>query len=76
MSAVPRTEIDSFGAIAVAADRYWGAQTERSLRFFAIGEERMPAPLIHAFGLQKLAAARVNSSLGRLAPRLADAIAA
>ena len=57
-----RTESDSLGKIGVPADRYWGAQTQRSLENFRIGEERMPAALIRALGLQKLAAARVASS--------------
>ena len=52
-----RTETDSMGAIEVAADRYWGAQTERSLHHFAIGSEHFPRPLIRALGLLKKAAA-------------------
>jgi fumarate hydratase class II len=52
-----RTETDSFGPIEVPADRYWGAQTERSRQNFRIGSERMPLPLIHAFGIVKRAAA-------------------
>jgi len=69
-----RIETDSFGPIEVPADRYWGAQTQRSLRNFPIGEERMPRPLIHALGLVKLAAARVNMALGALDRRLGEAI--
>src|SRR5688500_10113164 len=69
-----RTETDSFGPIEVPADRYWGAQTQRSLQNFRIGGERMPAPLIRALGIVKLAAARVNQHLGGLEPRLAQAI--
>ena len=46
-----RTETDAFGPIEVAEDRYWGAQTERSLRNFRIGEETMPKPLIRAFAM-------------------------
>lgn len=61
-----RTETDSFGPIDVEASRYWGAQTQRSLQNFKIGSERMPLPLIHAFGLQKRAAAAVNLTLGKL----------
>src|SRR6476620_7490894 len=61
-----RIETDTFGPIEVAADRYWGAQTQRSLQNFRIGEERMPLPLIHALGLVKRAAAEVNQSLGIL----------
>ncbi len=69
-----RTERDSFGPIDVPADRYWGAQTQRSVELFRIGEERMPAPLIRAFGLQKKAAALANQNLGLLEAHLADAI--
>jgi fumarate hydratase class II len=71
-----RTETDSFGPLEVATDRYWGAQTERSLMNFRIGSERMPPPLIRAFGIVKRAAALANKELGVLEPRLADAIAA
>ncbi|MFE1603062.1 class II fumarate hydratase [Methylobacterium sp. ID0610] len=71
-----RTESDTFGPIEVPADRYWGAQTQRSIQNFRIGTERMPAPLVHALGLVKQAAALVNRDLGVLEPRLADAIAA
>jgi fumarate hydratase class II len=69
-----RTETDSLGPIDVPADRYWGAQTERSRRNFPIGGERMPDELIRAFGLQKQAAALANRELGLLEVRLADAI--
>jgi fumarate hydratase class II len=69
-----RTESDSFGPIEVPADRYWGAQTQRSLDLFRIGEERMPWPLLHALALVKLAAARVNAELGVLPPGVARAI--
>ncbi len=69
-----RTETDSMGAVQVPADRYWGAQTQRSLENFRIGEERMPAALIRAFGIQKMAAARANMALGDLDRRLGDAI--
>jgi fumarate hydratase class II len=69
-----RVETDTFGPIEVPADRYWGAQTQRSLQNFRIGTETMPAPLISALGLIKRAAARVNREQGRLEPRLADAI--
>ncbi len=55
-----RTETDSMGEIAVAADRYWGAQTERSLHHFSIGEEHFPRPLIRALGILKKAAALAN----------------
>jgi fumarate hydratase class II len=71
-----RTETDSMGAIEVAADRYWGAQTERSLIHFAIGEDRMPRPLIRAIGILKKAAAMVNRQLGQLAEEKAQLIVA
>src|SRR5262245_57015780 len=69
-----RVETDTFGPIEVTADRYWGAQTQRSLQNFRIGIETMPPPLVRALGIVKLAAARVNSEDGRLEPHLADAI--
>lgn len=69
-----RIERDSFGPIEVPVDRYWGAQTQRSLIHFNIGERRMPMELIHAFGLQKKAAALVNKRLGGLSPDIADAV--
>ncbi|MGQ9807558.1 MAG: class II fumarate hydratase [Armatimonadota bacterium] len=61
-----RIESDSLGTIEVPADRYWGAQTQRSLRHFAIGEDRMPRELIRAFGILKQAAAEINRDLGKL----------
>ncbi len=61
-----RVETDSFGPIEVDAERYWGAQTERSRRFFAIGEEQMPRRVIVGLARIKLAAARVNAALGQL----------
>ena len=61
-----RTETDSMGAIEVRNDRYWGAQTERSLRYFAIGTDVMPPEMIRAFGILKKAAAMVNCDLGKL----------
>src|SRR5215468_2933601 len=69
-----RTETDTFGAIEVAADRLWGAQTERARRNFRIGEERMPLPIIHALGLVKRAAAEANRELGSLDAQRANAI--
>jgi fumarate hydratase class II len=69
-----RVETDSFGPIEVPADRYWGAQTERSLRNFRIGTERMPRPLLHALAVIKRAAAEVNHELGSLDARRAKAI--
>ena len=70
-----RTESDTFGPIEVPAHRYWGAQTQRSIQNFKIGTDRMPAPLVHALGLVKQAAALVNKDLGGLDARVADAIA-
>ncbi|CBS86741.1 class II fumarate hydratase [Azospirillum lipoferum] len=71
-----RTETDSFGPIEVPADRYWGAQTQRSLQNFRIGGERMPVPLVRALGIQKRAAAAANMKLGVLDPKLGAAIMA
>ncbi len=71
-----RTESDSFGPIEVPAEALWGAQTARSLHFFAIGEQRMPLPVIHALAWVKWAAARVNGDLQRLDAGKAQAIAA
>ena len=68
-------ETDSFGPIPVAADRYWGAQTERSRQNFRIGQDRMPVPIIRALGIVKLAAAETNRELGLLDQRRARAIA-
>jgi fumarate hydratase class II len=69
-----RVETDSFGPIDVAADRYWGAQTERSRRNFKIGEEIMPKPLIRALAMVKKAAAQANLELGLIDELLAKAI--
>jgi fumarate hydratase class II len=69
-----RTETDSMGEIAVAADRYWGAQTERSLHHFNIGTEHFPRPLIRALGILKKAAALANGELGQLTPEQVDLI--
>ncbi len=71
-----RTERDSFGSIEVPADRLWGAQTQRSLQFFAVSTEKMPTELIDALVRVKRAAAEVNRELGLLDPRKADAIVA
>jgi fumarate hydratase class II len=71
-----RTETDTFGPIEVPADRYWGAQAERSRENFPIGWERQPAPIIRALGLIKRAAAEVNVDLGKLDPKIGKAIAA
>src|SRR5262245_21033920 len=69
-----RIESDSMGTIAVRADRYCGAQTERSLHHFAIGDNRMPIAVVRALGLLKKAAAAVNRELGLLDPRRAELI--
>src|ERR1700691_4375816 len=73
-SPATRSETDSFGPIEVPADRYWGAQTERSRRNFRIGHDRMPMPIIRALGMVKLAAAETNRELGLLDQRRARAI--
>jgi len=70
-----RLETDSFGPIEVAADRYWGAQTERSRQNFRIGHDRMPIEIVQALGIVKLAAAETNRTLGLIDQRRARAIA-
>lgn len=70
-----RKETDTFGSIEVASDRYWGAQTQRSLHNFKIGNERMPVPLVHALGIVKRAAAETNVKLGKLDQVLGEVIA-
>src|SRR5580698_692241 len=72
--AATRSETDSFGPIDVPADRYWGAQTERSRQNFRIGHDRMPMEIIHALGIVKLAAAETNRELKLLDQRRAGAI--
>ena len=69
-----RIETDSLGPIDVPGDAYWGAQTQRSLINFAIGQERMPLPVVHALALIKKAAARVNQRIGELPADLARLI--
>jgi fumarate hydratase class II len=71
-----RIESDSMGKVEVPAERYWGAQTQRSLQNFKIGGERMPAALVRALGIQKRAAAQANMALGALDARLGEAIVA
>jgi fumarate hydratase, class II len=71
-----RTETDTFGPIDVAADRYWGAQAQRSLGNFKIGWEKQPLPVIRALGIIKRAAAETNMALGHLDPKLGNAIVA
>jgi len=69
-----RIETDTFGPIEVAADRYWGAQAQRSLGNFKIGWEKQPLPVVRALGIVKRAAAETNRELGKLDPALADVI--
>ena len=71
-----RTETDTFGPIDVPADRYWGAQAQRSLGNFKIGWEKQPLPIVRALGIVKLAAAQTNMALGHLDAKLAEAISA
>ncbi|HEX2559779.1 class II fumarate hydratase, partial [Phenylobacterium sp.] len=71
-----RTETDTFGPIEVPADRYWGAQTQRSLSNFKIGWEKQPQPIIKALGVVKRAAAEANMALGKLDPAVGAAIVA
>ncbi len=69
-----RTETDTFGPIEVAADKYWGAQAQRSLDNFKIGWEKQPLPIVRALGVVKRAAAETNMALGHLDPKIAAAI--
>ncbi len=69
-----RRETDSMGEIEVPADRYWGAQTQRSLVHFSIGDDRMPKRVYHAYGYVKKAAALINAAAGRLPTWKAAAI--
>jgi len=69
-----RTESDSFGNIEVPSDKYFGAQTQRSRQNFKIGTETMPLPLIHAYGILKIAAARINMKMGVLDTKLGELI--
>lgn len=69
-----RTERDSMGEIRVPADKYWGAQTQRSTHFFNIGLDFIPEEVIHALAVVKKASALANRKSGRLAPELADAV--
>jgi fumarate hydratase class II len=74
MAGPTRTETDTFGPIDVAADRYWGAQAQRSLGNFKIGWEKQPAPIVRALGIVKRAAAEANMELGKLDPKLGKTI--
>ena len=69
-----RTETDSFGPLEVPLDKYWGAQTQRSIINFPIGWEKLPLALIHALGVIKKACAQTNIDLGKLKPEIGDAI--
>lgn len=69
-----RVETDSMGEIEVPSDKYWGAQTERSLHHFNIGKDIMPREVTHAFGILKKAAALTNLELGKLPKDKADLI--
>ena len=69
-----RTETDTFGPIEVAADRYWGAQAQRSLGNFKIGWEKQPLPIVRALGVVKRAAAETNMALGKLDPAIGETI--
>src|SRR2546422_7908965 len=69
-----RVESDSMGEIEVPADKYWGAQTERSLLHFNIGDDKMPREMIRALGILKKACALVNQDLGKLSPEKAKLI--
>ena len=69
-----RIETDSMGAVKVPNERLWGAQTQRSLHHFSIGEDRMPQAIYRAYGIVKKAAARVNAELGRLPKDKAELI--
>src|SRR5262245_12442986 len=75
-SAGVRVETDTFGPVEVPADRYWGAQTQRSLQNFRIGWEKQPRAIIKALGVVKRAAAEANIALGKLDPREGEAIIA
>ncbi|WP_323767218.1 class II fumarate hydratase [Marinovum sp.] len=69
-----RTETDSFGPLDVPADKYWGAQTQRSIQNFPIGWEKQPIAIVRALGVIKKACAMANKDLGKLEPCIADAI--
>ena len=69
-----RQETDSMGAIAVPSDRYWGAQTQRSIRYFSIGQDKMPLAVVYAIAVIKKASALANADLGKLPPDKAQMI--
>ena len=70
-----RKESDSMGRVDVPADKYWGAQTQRSLKYFSIGKDIMPIEIIHAFAFLKKAAAFANRDIGKLSIEKAQLIA-
>ncbi|SIP88263.1 fumarase, class II [Paracoccus thiocyanatus] len=74
MTKTTRTETDSFGPLEVPADKYWGAQTQRSIQNFPIGWERQPVPIIRALGAIKQAAAEINMATGKLDPEIGKAV--
>ena len=69
-----RTETDSFGPLEVPSDKYWGAQTQRSLMNFPIGWEKQPVAIVRALGVIKQACAEANKAAGRLPDDIADAM--
>lgn len=69
-----RQETDSMGAIAVPSDRYWGAQTQRSIRYFSIGQDKMPLEVVHAIAIAKKASTLANVDLGKLSQEKAELI--
>ncbi len=73
-SKTTRAETDTFGSIEVASDKYWGAQAQRSLKNFNIGEERQPQPIIRALGIVKQACAKTNMANGALSSKIGEAI--
>ena len=74
MAGKTRSETDTFGPIDVAADRYWGAQAQRSLGNFKIGWEKQPVSIVRALGIVKRAAAEANLERGKLDPKLGEVI--
>lgn len=74
LSQTHRIETDTMGEVKVPGDKYWGAQTQRSLQNFAIGQEKMPRSLIRGYGLLKKVAAKINSESGKIPQNVADAI--
>jgi len=71
---VTRTETDSFGPLEVPSDKYWGAQTQRSLKNFPIGWEKQPVAVVRALGVIKQACAEANKASGKLPGEIADAM--